>query len=53
MSDENQVKAAQRSAPVEECGIKEQAPTTPKTAAIELDMGEAGREEGFRLNGCR
>jgi len=23
------------------------------TPAITLDMGEASREEGFRLNGCR
>ena len=28
------------------------APQTNKPATI-LDMGEASREQGFRLNGCR
>ena len=26
---------------------------SPKKQAIILDMGEASREQGFRLNGCR
>ena len=30
-----------------------QAKTKEFTPAIVLDMGEASREEGFRLNGCR
>lgn len=37
---------------------EEQLSSTPdeaqaKKRAIVLDMGEASREEGFRLNGCR
>jgi hypothetical protein len=29
------------------------APPEPEKKAIVLDMGEASREQGFRLNGCR
>jgi hypothetical protein len=29
------------------------APDRPLTQAVVLDMGEASREQGFRLNGCR
>jgi len=32
---------------------REPVPTLAKRAAIILDMGEASREQGFRLNGCR
>lgn len=29
------------------------APQRPATEPVVLDMGEASREQGFRLNGCR
>jgi hypothetical protein len=29
------------------------APKQPEKKPVPLDMGEASREQGFRLNGCR
>lgn len=29
------------------------APQQPANKSVVLDMGEASREQGFRLNGCR
>ena len=34
-------------------GCREPSDELVKKAAIILDMGEASREQGFRLNGCR
>lgn len=33
--------------------LSSDAKSPAKTRLVELDMGEASREEGFRLNGCR
>ena len=32
---------------------REEPARTVQVPAVVLDMGEASREEGFRLNGCR